>query len=71
MDSMFYDALGRRVRKQMAAADEYYVYEGAQVIFDLNAAGTVLREYAWYPGAWTSSWPCGPRPRSVIPWRRS
>ncbi|MBK7922059.1 MAG: hypothetical protein IPJ95_00230 [Gemmatimonadetes bacterium] len=50
MDSMFYDALGRRVRKQMAAADEYYVYEGAQVIFDLNAAGTVLREYAWYPG---------------------
>ncbi|MBK7923496.1 MAG: RHS repeat-associated core domain-containing protein [Gemmatimonadetes bacterium] len=22
-------------------------------------------------GAWTSSWPCGPRPRSVIPWRRS
>ncbi|MBK7922997.1 MAG: RHS repeat-associated core domain-containing protein [Gemmatimonadetes bacterium] len=50
VDSMFYDALGRRVRKQMAAADEYYVYEGDQVIFDLNAAGTVLREYAWYPG---------------------
>ncbi|MBK7786822.1 MAG: RHS repeat-associated core domain-containing protein [Gemmatimonadetes bacterium] len=51
VDSMFYDALGRRVRKQIAAADEYYVYEGDQVIFDLNAAGTVLREYAWYPGA--------------------
>ncbi len=50
VDSMFYDALGRRVRKQMAAGDEYYVYEGDQVIFDLNGSGTVLREYAWYPG---------------------
>ncbi|MBK6780970.1 MAG: RHS repeat-associated core domain-containing protein [Gemmatimonadetes bacterium] len=26
------------------------MYEGDPVIFDLNAAGTVLREYAWYPG---------------------
>jgi len=50
VDSMFYDALGRRVRKQTAAGDEYYVYEGEQVIFDVNASGTILREYAWQPG---------------------
>lgn len=51
VDSMFYDALGRRVRKQMASSDEYYVYEGGQVVLDVNAAGTAIREYVWYPGA--------------------
>ena len=50
IDSMYYDARGRRVTKKMASAQEYYVYEGSQVILDVDASGTVLREYAWNPG---------------------
>jgi RHS repeat-associated protein len=38
------------VRKQLATGDEYYVYEGDQVVFDVNGSGAILREYAWYPG---------------------
>ncbi len=50
VDSMFYDALGRRVRKQFASGDEYYVYEGGQIVLDVNGSGIVLRDYHWYPG---------------------
>ncbi len=50
VDSMYYDALGRRVGKKMASGTEWYLYEGDQVIWDLNASGARLREYAWYPG---------------------
>ena len=52
IDSMYYDARGRRVRKTMTSSSERYVYEGSQVILDINNANdSVKREYAWYPGA--------------------
>jgi RHS repeat-associated protein len=50
IDSLSYDARGRRVRKQLATDTTYFVYEGDQIVFDLNAADSVKREYAWYPG---------------------
>ena len=55
VDSLYYDARGRRVRKGRvggAYATESYVYEGDQVILDVDSAtGAVTWEYAWYPGA--------------------
>ena len=53
IDSLYYDARGRRVRKgRGGGAAESYVYEGDQVILDVDSAsGAVTREYAWYPGA--------------------
>ena len=55
VDSLYYDARGRRVRKGRvggAYATESYVYEGDQVILDVDSAtAAVTREYAWYPGA--------------------
>lgn len=51
VDSFFYDPQGRRVKKKKATGGtEFYVYEGSQVILDVDSTGAVLREYAWFPG---------------------
>ena len=52
---LFYDALGRRVfcssRTQGGSYEtNYFVYDGAQVVADLNATGGLLRTYVWGPG---------------------
>jgi len=51
VDSFAYDPQGRRViKKKGTGGTEYYVYEGSQVILDVDSTGAVLREYAWFPG---------------------
>jgi RHS repeat-associated protein len=51
IDSFAYDPQGRRViKKKGTGGTEYYVYEGSQVILDVDSTGAVLREYAWFPG---------------------
>ena len=55
-----YDALGRRVRTttialstynyQLATNTVHHIHDGAQVIADTAANGTVLRAYTWGPG---------------------
>jgi RHS repeat-associated protein len=47
---MFYDARSRRVRKQWQNATENYIYEGAEILMDVeNSTGNILRQYTWYP----------------------
>lgn len=46
-----YDAAGRRVRKTVNGVVTRYLYNGANRIADLDAAGNVLAEYTYYPGA--------------------
>lgn len=52
LHTLAYDALGRRILRGISGApDERYVYDGDQVVIDLDGAGNqVLREYGWYPG---------------------
>ena len=52
-----YDAFGRRVRKdaQVTAGSSAvdvtrYLYDGDQMIADLDSAGNAIREYTYYPG---------------------
>ena len=50
-----YDVLGRRISRTVAgdpgsANVEHYVYNGNQIIADLDSAGNILRSYTWGPG---------------------
>jgi len=45
-----YDALGRRAWTCTAGVTNWHVYDGPQVIADLDATGGVLRAYTWGPG---------------------
>jgi len=42
-----YDALGRRVSKSGPSGTTKYVYEGAQVVQELDGANAIKREYIW------------------------
>ena len=50
VESYAYDALGRRVMTAAGGVTNWHVYDGAQVIADLNGTGAVLRTYVWGPG---------------------
>ena len=45
-----YDALGRRITTISGGVTTYSVYDGAQVVADVNANGGLLRSYTWGPG---------------------
>ena len=48
-----YDVLGRRTSRTagiLPAEVEHYVYNGQQVVADLDADGNLLRTYVWGPG---------------------
>jgi RHS repeat-associated protein len=45
-----YDGLGRRVRRAGAAATEHYLYDGDDLLLDLNGTGGVAAEYRYYDG---------------------
>ncbi len=42
-----YDALGRRISRANGSAVTKYIYEGAQVVQELDAADAIVREYIW------------------------
>lgn len=76
IDSMGYDAFGRRVRKTTASGTEWYVYDGEHVAFDVNNSNAIRTEYGYYPGtdalytiknpSWTGIALTDPRIGSVI-----
>ena len=45
-----FDALGRRVWNWDGNSTNYFVYDGAQIIADLNSTGGLIRAYTWGPG---------------------
>jgi RHS repeat-associated protein len=45
-----YDGMGRRVRRVTNGVETRYVYANGHLAAELNGAGTVLREFAYYPG---------------------
>jgi RHS repeat-associated protein len=45
-----FDALGRRAWTASGGETNWYVYDGAQVVADLDATGGVVRSYVWGPG---------------------
>ena len=45
-----YDALGRRIWTDNGGVTTYSVYDGAQVVADVDASGALLRSYTWGPG---------------------
>jgi RHS repeat-associated protein len=49
-ESYGHDALGRRVWTASAGVTNFFVYDGAQVVADVDAAGNMLRSYVWGPG---------------------
>jgi RHS repeat-associated protein len=49
-ESYGHDALGRRVWTASGGVTNWQVYDGAQVVADVDAAGGLLRSYVWGPG---------------------
>ncbi len=48
VDSLFYDALGRRVAKQVTGRPtQWYVYDGDQIVMDVDSTGALTAEYAY------------------------
>jgi RHS repeat-associated protein len=45
-----FDAFGRRVWNWNGTTTNYFVYDGQQVIADLNSTGGLVRSYVWGPG---------------------
>jgi RHS repeat-associated protein len=45
-----YDGLGRRVRRAGTSGTEHYLYEGDDLLLDLNGTGGVAAEYRYYDG---------------------
>ena len=45
-----FDALGRRVWNWDGTTTNYFVYDGQQIIADVNATGGLVRSYVWGPG---------------------
>jgi RHS repeat-associated protein len=45
-----YDVLGRRISRIEGSITNYYVYDGRQVVADLDGSGNLLRTYVWGPG---------------------
>ena len=45
-----FDALGRRVWNWDGTTTNYFVYDGQQIIADVNATGGLVRAYVWGPG---------------------
>ena len=45
-----YDGFGRRVRKTVGAQTTWYVWRAGHVVAEYDAAGTLLRQFAYYPG---------------------
>jgi RHS repeat-associated protein len=45
-----YDALGRRVMRTRPGGAEWYLYDGQNVVLDLDNSMAMTREYLWYPG---------------------
>ena len=50
-ESCGYDALGRRVWTASAGVTNFFIYDGAQVVADVDAAGAVVRSYVWGPAS--------------------
>lgn len=48
--SFGYDGAGRRVRKWSATATTRYLYDGDDLLAELDAAGNRIAEYTYYPG---------------------
>lgn len=48
--SVGYDGRGRRVRKLSVSATTRYLYDGDDLLAELDAAGNRLAEYSYYPG---------------------
>jgi RHS repeat-associated protein len=46
-----HDALGRRVWTASAGVTNWHVYDGAQVVADVDAAGNMVRSYVWGPAS--------------------
>jgi RHS repeat-associated protein len=45
-----FDALGRRVWNWDGTTTNYFVYDGQQIIADVNRTGALVRTYVWGPG---------------------
>ena len=45
-----YDPLGRRIRRWDSVSTNVFIYDGQQVVADLDATGGVERTYVWGPG---------------------
>jgi RHS repeat-associated protein len=48
--SFAYDALGRRARKWTAGATRQYIWDGENLLVELDGAGARVTEYTYYPG---------------------
>ena len=45
-----YDGMGRRVRKTVNGVTTGYLYDGEDLLMELNGAGNAVLEYTYYPG---------------------
>jgi RHS repeat-associated protein len=45
-----YDVLNRKVSRTFGTNVEYYVYDGDQIIADVDSSGSLLRSYVWGTG---------------------
>jgi RHS repeat-associated protein len=45
-----YDVLNRKVSCTVGGTTEYYIYDGDQVVADVDSSGTLLRSYVWGMG---------------------
>lgn len=45
-----YDVLGRRTSRTQGTNSEIYVYDGNQIVADLDGSGNLLRSYVWGTG---------------------
>ena len=45
-----YDVQGRKVSRTVGGTTEYYMYDGNQIVADVNASGNILRSYVWGVG---------------------
>lgn len=45
-----YDGFGRRVRKSTSSATRTYLHDGAELLVELDGAGSRVAEYTYYPG---------------------
>ena len=45
-----YDGLGRRVRRTVDGVTTRYLYDGEDLVMEMDGAGAAVREYTYYPG---------------------
>jgi len=46
-----YDAFGRRVCKTANGVTTEYLWDGANLVMELDGSGNPIREYSYYDGA--------------------